>query len=158
MKNILIIFFLFISWAARGQDYPDDGLDRVRIVEKDRIIQADIKPVNGSPKPKPDRFYFWYSANAVHVSQGGFSGDLLNGLYNEYYLNRNLKSQGIFKKGLKDGTWKSWKEDGTLSEVITWKNGVIVPENTVPLLKRLNLFRKREKKKVADTTAKKTVN
>ena len=154
MKNLLLILFLFVSATLYAQDYPDAGLDRVRIVEADKIIQAEIKPVNTNLHVKTDRFYFWYSANAVHSSEGGYSGDLLNGLYNEYYLNKNLKAQGVFKKGLKDGVWKSWNADGTLISVTTWKDGIIVPSNSPSLLEKVNIFRKKNKQIVSDSSVK----
>jgi hypothetical protein len=152
MKILLITLCLLVPIALHAQNYPDDGLDKVRIVEEDKVIKAEIKPLISAPKPKTDRFYYWYSGNAIHSTQGGFSGDLLNGLYNEYYINRNLKTQGNFKRGLKDGVWKRWNEDGTLKEVANWKDGLV--ENGTPptLLEKVNIFKK--KKVQTDSLAK----
>jgi len=151
MKRLIIILFSFISGSVYAQNYPDDGLDKVRIIESDRIIQAEIKPLNNNPGAKGDRFYYWYSDNAIHSTQGGYSGDLLNGLYNEYYLNKNLKAQGVFKKGLKEGVWKSWKDDGTLSEVSTWKNGLIVQGNSGSIFEKVNIFKKKDRQTTPDS-------
>lgn len=134
----------FLPFCTYGQKLPDSGFDKVRIVSPGKIIQADIKEVTSDPDIKSDRFYYWYSANMIHSTQGGFSGRLLNGLYAEYYLNKNLKEQGTFKKGLKDGVWKKWKEDGTLNNTTTWKNGLEVQPNTLPFFKRMNPFRKKQ--------------
>ena len=143
MKSILILF-CFLPFCGRAQKLPDSGFDKMRIIASDKIIQADLKPVESSPNIKSDRRYYWYSANAIHSTQGGFSGRLLNGLYAEYYLDKNLKEQGTFKKGLKDGLWKKWNDDGTLSNKSIWKNGLEVQPNKLPFYKRWNPFRKKE--------------
>jgi antitoxin component YwqK of YwqJK toxin-antitoxin module len=144
MKKISLIFFCFISLTALAQKMPDEGYYKARITLPDMTILAEIDPIATNPTAKANLFYYWYEANAIHSTQGGFSGKLLNGQYNEYYPNKNLKVQGGFKKGLKNGEWKSWNVDGTLTEVTTWKNGVQVLGEKVPLWKKLNIFRKRQ--------------
>jgi antitoxin component YwqK of YwqJK toxin-antitoxin module len=154
MKRIVTILLFFISGSVSAQKYQDYVLDKVRIVEPDKIIQAELIPITTEPGIKSDRFYYWYSSNKIHFSQGGFSGKLLNGVYYEYYLNKNLKEQGNFKKGLKNGTWKSWNEDGTLSPVSVWKNGVIVRKNPHSFWKKVNIFKRKSKQSTADTLKK----
>ncbi|MBB2144011.1 hypothetical protein GM921_00810 [Pedobacter sp. LMG 31464] len=68
--------------------------------------------------------YYWYSNNQLHATQGGFSGKLLDGPYTAIYLNGNLKEQGLFKNGLKQGIWKVWNEDGILLSQKTYQNGL----------------------------------
>lgn len=123
MKKILILLF-FLSENVLAQKLPSTGFDKIRIAEPNRTIQADLKPVTSNPEMEPDRLYYWYSGNSIHTTQGGYSGRLLNGVYLEYYLNKNLKEMGAFKKGLKDDIWKSWNENGILTQFHTWKNGV----------------------------------
>ena len=154
MKKISLIFFCFISLTAFAQKMPDEGYYKVRITLPDITILAEIDPISTNPATKPDLFYYWYEANAIHSTQGGFSGKLLNGQYNEYYLNKNLKVQGGFKKGLKNGEWKSWNEDGTLAGSSTWKNGQLVLEGKVSLWKKLNIFNKRKIQQDTDTLKK----
>jgi len=108
---------------ASAQKLPDMGLYKIRINENDRSITAEIKPLKSEPSLESDRFYYWYSSNQIKQTQGGYSGTLLNGYYNEFYLNKNLKEQGSFEKGLKGGIWKSWTEYGILTSEISWKNG-----------------------------------
>ena len=149
MRNIIFIFFCFLCYTTYAQKLPDYGLNKVRITEPDKIIVAEIETVSSSPSIKPNLYYYWYSANTIHTSQGGFSGKLLNGPYTEYYTDKNLKEQGNFKKGLKDGVWKSWNEEGILTSVTNWKHGSEISGKKAPIGKRIHLFGK--KSKSADT-------
>jgi len=149
MKYIILIFLCFLCCGAFAQKLPDYGLNKVRITQPDKIIVAEIEPVSSDPAIKPNLLYYWYSANAVHTTQGGFSGKLLNGQYTEYYPDRNLKEQGEFKKGLKDGVWKSWNIDGTIAVTTTWKHGSEITGKRPPIWKRIHPFRK--KQKIADS-------
>ena len=155
MKRIITILLFLISGSVYAQKLPDYGLDKVRIIAPDKIIKAEIIPVNSAPGVKPDRIYYWYNDNRIHSSQGGYSGKLLNGLYEAYYLNHNLKEQGTFKKGLKNGVWKSWNEDGTLSQTGNWKNGALIPEGTLSFWNKINILKRKAKSIPADSTDKK---
>ena len=153
MKFIITILILFKTSWAFAQNLPSEGFDKVRIIETDKTIVADIKPVNHTPKPNASKFFYWYSANKVHATQAGFSGQLLNGEYTEYYPNKNLMTQGKFKNGLKTGEWKSWKEDGTLMEIVLWKDGLIYVKKPSHFWKDINLIRRFKKKQIIDTAS-----
>lgn len=143
MKRIILIFLLFISGTLYAQKMPYADLYKVSITENNKTIVTEIYPVANNPKAKLDLSYYWYSADAIHTTQGGYSGKLLNGQYNEYYLNKNLKLQGTFKNGLKDGVWKSWDEDGKMIETSNWKGGLIViPKPPSKFWKKVNIFNK----------------
>lgn len=154
MKYIFFSILCFISITTFAQKMPDYGLNKVRIILPNKTVIAEINPVTSKHAAKPALFYYWYEANQIHSTQGGFSGKLLDGQYTEYYLNKNLKEQGSFKKGLKNGAWKSWNEDGTLAVSSTWKNGLLVSKEKASLWKRLNVFRRRNAQKDADTLKK----
>jgi antitoxin component YwqK of YwqJK toxin-antitoxin module len=124
MKKLLAVLLGCIAFAANAQKLPDMGLYKIYVSETDRDIRAEINPVESGPNVQTDRSYYWYSSGKIKITQGGYSGKLLNGQYNEFYLNKNLKEQGEFKKGLKSGLWKSWTENGKLVQAINWKNGV----------------------------------
>jgi len=151
MKKVFILFLFIFSGHLYAQQLPDYGLYRARLTDSDKTIEAEYNPVEHLPAIKSNLFYFWYRASQVHATQGGYSGQLLNGLYTEYYPNRNLKEQGVFKKGLKDGLWKSWNKDGTLNQAINWNKGVEVFGEKPPIWKRLNIFKKSQS--LSDTIA-----
>lgn len=123
MKKLVLLAFL-IPIIVKGQKLPNSAFYKVRIIDSDKTIQADILPVTSLPYFKSTLQYYWYAANIIHVTQGGLSGKPLNGLYTEFYLNKGLKEQGAFNKGLKTGVWKSWSESGNLVSSYTWANGI----------------------------------
>ncbi|MES2275321.1 MAG: hypothetical protein V4592_04815 [Bacteroidota bacterium] len=123
MKIPALIFSLLIGFTSFGQKLPDIGIN-VRINEGDKTIVAEIRPVNSTPSMEPASTYYWYGSGLIHHTQGGYSGRLLNGAYNEYYLNKNLKEQGLFNKGLKTGIWKAWNETGVLRQLFTYRTGI----------------------------------
>jgi hypothetical protein len=128
MRRILCFLLCFCSNYLMAQKMPDYGFDRVRITQEDKVLQFETLPVKGHPVPKPELWYFWYSANQIQNTQGGYSGKLLNGDYRSYYLNKNLMEQGTFSAGLKDGAWKSWTANGILREIISWRDGLVTGE------------------------------
>ena len=84
-------------------------------------VQPDDKTLSYTDLTKS---YYWYSNNQIKITQGGFSGKLLHGLYSSYYENRNLQEQGNFKMGLKNGEWKSWTTDGLLKHAVNYHEGI----------------------------------
>lgn len=145
MKFIILISFCLLSVTASAQKMPAYGLDKVRIAQSDQNIVAELDHESSTISVKANLQYYWYSANMIHDTQGGYSGRLLNGLYSVFYLNKNLKEQGNFKKGLKDGTWKTWKEDGSLSATAIWERGVEIKGKKPSIWKRLPLLHKKAK-------------
>jgi hypothetical protein len=123
MKHLFLLLCQCCPILLLAQKMPDDGTSQVRINDTDRTIRAGILAVTSAPKARPDRQYYWYGSGGIHQLQGGYSGHLLNGSYQEYYLNKNLRTEGAFGEGLKDGVWKDWNEAGKLSRLITWDQG-----------------------------------
>jgi len=150
MKKLIIIIFCCIVKTVFGQDLPNSGFEKVRLLEADKEIVAEIRVPNKNVHTKKDLFYAWYQANTIHSTQGGYSGKLLNGQYTEYYQNRNLKEQGTYKNGLKTGNWRDWKEDGTLLYQHTWKDGTMLPDSTVSFWKRLPFIHKKKSQPVKE--------
>lgn len=123
MKKLLFIICLSITHTLFAQQIPELGISMVHITGNDKNIIAEVKPLKSDPSSNPSSYYYWYSAGIIHQTQGGYSGKLLNGQYNEYYLNKSLKEQGAFNKGLMNGVWKDWDENGNLEELYTYHNG-----------------------------------
>jgi hypothetical protein len=143
MKCIILIFLCFFCYGTFAQKLPDYGLNKIRITDTGKTIVAEIELVPTLHSTKPKLLYYWFSGNMIHVTQGGYSGKLLNGQYTEYYPDKNLKEQGAYKKGLKDGVWKSWNDDGSLAVAITWKHGSEISSKRPPIWKRIHPFKKK---------------
>jgi len=129
MYKYLFITLLFLSLRADAQ-----GLANAFDVAsyKHTITYQDYKAVFQlqqtdfySNKPETDKNYYWYSNNQIKITQGGYSGRLLNGNYKAYYLDNNLKEQGIFENGLKNGEWLKWTPQGKIYEKAYFKEGVL---------------------------------
>jgi len=124
MKRFLVIILVCLGIKAQAQVPVNEALYKVHLYEPDKCIIAETKLVNSSPELIPDRMYYWFSSGKIKATQGAYSGKLLNGQYTEFYLNKNLKERGSFKAGLKDDIWKSWNENGILTQIVTWKKGL----------------------------------
>lgn len=121
----LIILVLFSQWlignlayAQKTKKYNELKVNDEKITHK---ICVDI--IEKKVKEKKENTYYWYSANGIHTSVGGYEGKLLQSEYSALYLDNNLAEKGFFKDGLKDGEWKKWYPNGKLMETVTYKNG-----------------------------------
>ncbi|MBS7562779.1 hypothetical protein KHS38_00035 [Mucilaginibacter sp. Bleaf8] len=123
MKRYVYIIFLLASSSLQAQRIPSFGLNKVRITAPGRTIVTEITP-SAVSSLHSDRIYYWYGGNTIHNTQGGYSGKLLHGKYEEYYTDKSLKEQGEFDSGLKDGLWRSWQESGALAELVNWQHGI----------------------------------
>lgn len=119
----LAVVFAGSVHAAKGQKYVKDFLTHKVIVNQvDRTIVAYVKPVKQITLDT-DKRYYWFSTNQINSTQGGFSGKLLNGSYQEFYASKQLKESGYVDKGLKTGLWKNWDTTGKLKDDYTWNFG-----------------------------------
>ena len=99
---------------------------------------------------KKSKVYTSYSNGALHTTRGVLSGKALHGIYKEVSLSGALLKVGKFRKGLKDGYWAFYNEDGSLINDLTYSNGdtssVVKFYNKDGLVKNLVLPFKRKKK------------
>lgn len=121
-----------------------DNPDQIRIRDSSQEIRVDVLPYKTEPKIKNDRYYYWYLDNIIHSTQGGYTGQLLNGHYISFYPDHNLKEEGDFKAGLKDGEWKTWNRKGGLTSVTNWNDGVQVPDGQQPFWKKVPFLKKKD--------------
>jgi len=123
-RQIWMVCMLLMSGiGAYGQSYTDILENRkVTVNYPDHTVTAYLKPVE-SISVDSELSYTWFSGNQIRVTQGGYSGRLLNGFYQDFYLDKNLKEAGNYEKGLKQGLWKSWDAEGVLKEELNWKGG-----------------------------------
>ena len=66
--------------------------------------------------------FAWYADSNLQV---------LDGPFENYYLNGNLKDSGSFQNRKRQGTYKSYYEDGAVISIKHYKNGIIVDTGKV---------------------------
>lgn len=120
----LFLLVLLSCTAASGQSYTDGLLShKITVHYPDHLVIATVKPTGADVFPQSEKTYSWFSGGQINTTQGGFSGKLLHGDYQDFYLNKNLKESGSFDKGLKNGNWKNWTNQGILISEYTFKQG-----------------------------------
>ena len=119
---ILLCLGLSNCYAKVGKSAKH--ISSIYINTPDSSVKASI---TDQPREKlhNGRFYHWYAANQVCVTNGAYSGKLLHGTYSSFFSNHFLQAQGEFRYGLKDGCWKRWLSDGSIHEIIHYKNGLL---------------------------------
>jgi len=121
--SLLILIFTLTANMVMGQYSTKDLLTHKIIVNHDTYtIIAYVRPTSQT-YVESDRLYYWFSSGLIKSTQGGYSGKLLNGGYQELFHNKNLKELGTFRSGLKMGKWMSWDENGRLKEEDNWDSG-----------------------------------
>lgn len=117
MKKIIALLFIFYIFSAFSDPYT---IKRI----SDANFRYEFYTTEKSNNMKDNRNYFWFKGGAIHSTQGGSSGQLLNGLYKKYYHSNQLSESGKFKKGLKVKLWKTWHKNGNIETIQKWKDGL----------------------------------
>lgn len=123
-KAVMIFCGVLLSVGGFAQKEIEIPVNhRVVLNFHEYVVYADILASERKFKPKARRYYFWYNANDIKRTRGGYDGKLLHGEYTEFYPDKNLKRKGQFRYGLKKGTWKTWYHSGEIETVVRWKKG-----------------------------------
>jgi hypothetical protein len=126
--KVLRFFLVFVFFVGSISAYSQKDIiipvnQRVILNYADYTVYAEVMTVDNKIKPSDELYYYWFSANDIKRTRGGFDGKLLHGSYTEFYLNKNLKEKGEFRYGLKNKEWKSWHINGEYNEISNWKKG-----------------------------------
>jgi antitoxin component YwqK of YwqJK toxin-antitoxin module len=124
MRLIVITILFFsttISNAQRGN--PRSGTREVILNSGDSIIMAHLLLKEKNITPNIKKTYFWYLRGKINQNTGNYSGKLMHGSFN-VFLEDKMVISGKFNKGLKTGKWITWFNDGTIDNIILYKNGV----------------------------------
>lgn len=114
MKRILLFLCALILCSFGGP---------LKKIITDTSYRYEFYTTQEKPKPLGNRMYFWFKGGAIHSSESGIAGELLDGAFVKYYLDNQLAETGRFYRGLRIGTWKSWHPNGKLSTEQSWSNG-----------------------------------
>lgn len=130
MKEGLLIALLLMGFIGQSlaQKYKVDFDMEERhatIYMPEYTIEVTFLEDQKEIKAKPELWYTWYRSNMMMTTHGGYDGKLLHGEYVEFYPERNLRSEGLFFRGLKDGVWKYWYPGGEMRKMEKWDNGIL---------------------------------
>ncbi|MGK4569003.1 toxin-antitoxin system YwqK family antitoxin [Flavobacterium sp. 3HN19-14] len=118
MKTKLLNILLVVAFALQSFSDPYT-IKRITDTEFKYEFYTTDKVIT----PKENRTYYWFKGGAIHNSQSGMAGLLLDGDFTKMYLNNQLAEQGEFSNGLRNGLWKTWYPNGILESSQYWKKG-----------------------------------
>jgi len=127
MKYAVIILGLLAASYADAQHHLED-FSLKRSLKQDglhlqfMVLDTDKKGVRNH---QPNKFYYWTKSQHVRATQGASSGQLLHGLYEAFYPDKQLAEKGNYHKGLKHRSWNYWHEDGTFLRKENWRHGIL---------------------------------
>lgn len=115
---LLLLSFLFILPVAMQaqSEYPIEQVSAINVGDG-RILFRDLKtekPLNGD-----HRIIDGYHSAYI---QAEFKDGFYNGKYEEHEYNK-LKAEGVYKDGLKNGTFKIYDSEGRVKEEKSYKEG-----------------------------------
>lgn len=118
-KNIFFLFCL-LCYTLSAQEYQ-----QTITIQKDSItIRCEVFLEDPRIEYLLDRDYYFYYLNKIQFNQGGHTGRLLHGNYQEIYASGRLQCQGQFENGLRIGDWKYWHANGNLEKLLAYKSGI----------------------------------
>lgn len=126
MKSLIFLLIAFTTLLTFAQK-PDKKVHLKHTIREEQqqiqffVLDNDESQLSHYDKSK---MYFWFKSQKILSTQGGASGQLLHGELEGFYANKQLSKKGHFHKGLKDGLWLYWNENGILIAQEFWRNGV----------------------------------
>lgn len=126
MHRLLVILIIFTFSSNINYCQEKVNYSNLRSLRHDggfvRFQVEDFNPKKNN-RYNNSLFYYWYKSQSVISTQGGSSGLLLHGIYEQFHTNKQLAIRGFFKKGLKNGVWMYWNDEGHLIKEEIWKKG-----------------------------------
>jgi len=146
MRSILLVCLLSISQLVLSQkNLTTTALNRFHISRNDTLQEFFARRPVKKDKVIDSKKYYWYNGDSILITKGGISGRVLDGLYTEYFPNKNLREKGEFVGGLKSGTWRYWNDEGELLATEKWKKGQKIERKQKTKKKKTELLKKKGK-------------
>jgi len=127
MKAVVFLsLFLLPVWVfGQGGDPSKWDHQHVTLNLAESVVSFNIFTEEHNISPQAEKTYLWFKAGKIMSTKGGFDGNLLDGVYTEFYPSKQLMEKGAYKMGLRDGEWTFWFPDGTIKAIHSYKNGVL---------------------------------
>lgn len=121
LKTKMLYPFLYLLLAVLLLSFSDPyTIKRI----SDLNFRYEFYTTDNLVKPQANKTYFWFKGGAIHNTQGGIAGTVLNDKFVKMYHSNQLAEQGEFENGLKVGLWTTWHPNGTIQTTQNWKKGV----------------------------------
>ena len=123
--NLLNIVFLANS---------DEGTFLYRVLNKDLNLVTETYSINEKCIQKG----YYNDKKLAYIKEGKLIEDynlLPNGKYVEYYKNGNIKLQGNYKEGRRDGEFKTFLKNGKSAGSVIYKDGKIIKSTLIKAMK-----------------------
>lgn len=123
MKLPFLITFCTLYFLLTS--YVNLNPDKRYYSDTDFYYEFHINSSNKKIKFKKEATYYWYKAGKIHKNYNDFDGTVLHGFYQKKKLaTKELVEKGFFKYGLKHGVWKNWFVNGNLKNLELWNKGL----------------------------------
>ncbi len=133
LKIITHSFLLLLCFVCFQSVYAETEKPFVQVViqeEPGQVHQYYVIYQEIDRKTNQFVHYFWHRNGKFFSTQGGYSGNLLHGAYEEFDKSGRLKVIGHFNWGAKDGIWKFWNRSGAIACLEYWKKGFLQKKET----------------------------
>ena len=122
--NLLTIIFFSNDENSRFYRYYDKNLNLV----------IDVNCIDGKCIQKG----YYSDKKLAYIKEGKLTENLdilTNGKYIEYYKNGQIKIQGSYKEGMRNGEFKTFLKNGKSAGIIIYKDGKIIKSTLVKTMK-----------------------
>ena len=123
----------------------------VRLADQAGYVDASVLDEQAGTKHyDPALDYHWFRAQQLQVTRGGASGRLLDGPYQAYFPNGQLREAGSYEKGTREREWRAWSSTGELTATVEWKAGRLHGDSIAyvkEIIVRESVYRKGKLKK-----------
>lgn len=125
MRKLLLLVLITLCCNVYAQKHDMDSQTRLVIVNQDdKDIHCRVLIDKAELQVDLKAEYYWYQNQQIRKNRGGYSGDLLHGMYKCYDSEERLVEEGMYVYGRKEGIWKVWDDNGELIKTSSWKNGL----------------------------------
>ena len=123
--TLKIFMLLLVSCKSVELKTMEQLGNRINVRTENESVSVGLITAPVGMALAPDKQYFWFNKGVVLSTQGGYSGKLLHGSSVVHYrMNKQMKEQGQYRYGLKEGKWLLWGPNGCLKERQSWKSGL----------------------------------
>ncbi len=125
-----IVVLLMIIGSVNVNSFGQKELKWEKLINKDdiTILKHDTAYVFKTCEKKlrhvnRKKNYYYLNHRELGVRQGAYMGKLIDGEYMQYKGLTGLIEKGEFHKGVKNGTWITWYNTGSIRSVTKWHKG-----------------------------------